>query len=193
MTVKSPNGHHCYFRTQEAIPDNIISTWPDVEIKSNGDCILCPPSRIGRHIYRRIGIIDEPFTLRNILSLPMAEVRDRRDFSFFRAPPRNDSIPQAKLYIGIISDIKSRLSVLELVQRYTEMANMGGYHIGCCPVHSDDRPSFRVAGNRCGCYRPDCKLYDKRALDIIEFHSRLFDLSYRDSIAILAGELGLIQ
>ena len=193
MTIKSPHGYHCYFRTQEAVPDNVVSIWPDVEIKHSGDCILCPPSRIKYHVYRRIGIVDEPFMLRSILSLPMVEAQDRENFSFFRVPPIDNTVSKAHLYMGVISDIKLRLSVLELARRYTEMIDQAGYHIGCCPAHNDRHPSFRVASGRAVCAVPGCRLYDPRALDQIELHSRLHGLNYHDSIAILAGELGLIQ
>lgn len=202
MTVKSPNGYHCYYRTEQAIPDNLKSKWPEVEVKANGDCILCPPSQIDRKWYHRIGIIKWPLLIPRAASIGLLEERDN-PFSFTCAndiepsQPREHSEPQGerseRLYIGVIRDIKERLSMLELAMRYTELRpSGGGCFIGLCPAHEDDKPSFRVAGNRCGCFRQDCRLYDKRGLDIVEFHSRLHRLECRESVAILAAEAGLI-
>lgn len=202
MTVKSPNGYHCYFRTQEAIPSNLKSKWPEVEVKASGDCILCPPSRIDLKWYHRIGIIRDPLVIPRAASIGLLEERER-PFSFTCANDiepilsKERSKPQGersdRLYRGVIRDIKERLSMLELAMKYSELQpSGGGCFIGLCPAHDDDKPSFRVAGNRCGCFRQDCRMYDKRGLDIIEFHSRLHQVDYRGSIAILAEGLGLI-
>jgi hypothetical protein len=223
MTIKSPHGYHCYYRTEQAIPSNLKSQWQDVEIKHSGDCILCPPSQIGRRWYHRIGIVEDPLVIPRAESIgfveqgPVAQWLEHDSYKvevpgsspggatddIFLFTCANDVSHKANaslkasgersLYKGIIQDIKERLSMLELAMRYTDMLPSGdGCFIGLCPAHEDTKPSFRVVGNRCGCFRQNCRLYDNRGLDIIEFHSRLFGLDCRGSIAELAEGLELI-
>jgi hypothetical protein len=197
-TVKSIRGYHCYYHTLEPI-SAITSKWEKVELFYGGRVILAEGSRIGTHIYKA-GILKRVLTLHSALSLPMVEERkpDNAEAFPFRAPhnnlPSNEtSLLKGGLYRGIIRDVKQQISTLELAQRYTILQDKGTYHLGRCPVHNDNHPSFRVAGGRATCAVPGCKLYDERALDVIELHSRINDLPYRDSIAILAKELGLIN
>lgn len=198
LTVKTPRGYHLYYDVTEPISQDIISTWPKVELFHNGGVVLCPPSQIDGIEYEYVdnGLMSNSvmLTISRADVLPMVEKRERTNgFSSFRVPSALDCPPKAKLYKGVITDIKQRLSCLDLASRYTDMQDRGTYHLGCCPGHDDAHPSFRVAGGRAVCAVQSCKLYDARALDVIELHSRLCGLSYRDSIAILAKELGLVE
>lgn len=50
------------------------------------------------------------------------------------------------------ADLKARVSLADLVGRYTKLAKRGSRLWGCCPIHADSTPSFKIEGERFRCF-----------------------------------------
>lgn len=197
MTVKSPNGWHCYFRTQAPITGRLISNWEGVEVKHNGDCILCPPSRIGLRWYQQVGLIKNPIMLRDATAISFLEYakgtrrgqegdtrRTRRDgdFSSYRAQSAS-----------ILSIIKVALPISVYVSQWLEgdLTKSGeGYWLTHCPFHDDHKPSFWIndAEGICNCFKPGCQA--EKPMDLLDLYQRLNCCTLREAIREMATELG---
>jgi hypothetical protein len=196
--VKTKRGRHVYFWCKES-PVGFYSDM--AEIKYHQPVLTCP-SEVKEHQYslwkeapiieidRIEDVIEGARKKRGVVCTPKA-IGAMANFSSLRVPD------DKQLYRGIIQDIKNRLPILTLASRYTQMSpssSDGRWYIGLCPAHDDSHPSFRVdaIAGRTNCFKPSCKLHDARGMDVLELHSRLHGLNYRESCLILASELELI-
>lgn len=197
FTVRTRRGYHCYFwcynevRTQLAALNN-------VDVKSNGGYVVGAGSVVDGHRYEIVNPGASILFVNDISEvLPQCEIQSGTPHPI-RVPMDTGHgaaiTPSSKLYRGVIADIKRSLPLLSLVERYTPMRPSGdGCYIGSCPAHEDRHPSFRVVRDRCSCFVSGCKLHDDRAMDSLEFYSRLHGITYRESCLILATELGLLR
>ncbi len=196
--VQTRRGYHLYFKVKNPVRTKIKAI-KGVDIKANG-YVLVPPSIVRHYKYEivnnseimQIDELDEIIKCTETFCTPIECVDTLEE-----TPPQiGVQKERCQLYHGVIADIKSNLSVLDLANQYTDMKQSGyDAYIGRCPhySHLDKNPSFRVLSNRASCFKSSCILYDDRAMDVIELYSRLHSLNNRDAISTLAKELGLIQ
>ncbi len=197
--VRTKRGYHLYFKVKNPVKTKIKAI-EGVDIKANGGYILVPPSIVKHYEYKvmnnsEIMQIDE---LSDIIKCGgtmgtriVCGVSSGVALHQIRVPSL-----KCHLYRGVIADIKSHLSVLDLASQYTDMKQSGyDAYIGRCPhdSHPDKNPSFRVLSGRANCFKPSCILHDDRAMDVIELYGRIHGLNGRDAISALARKLGLIQ
>jgi len=86
-----------------------------------------------------------------------------------------------------VEEIKSRLSIVELIGRYVALKPSGQRFKGRCPFHPDDTPSFLVSPDKglwhCfGCHAGG---------DAIGFLMKIERLSFPEALTRLAQELGI--
>jgi len=214
--VQTRRGYHLYFKVKNPVRTKIKAI-KGVDIKANGGYVLVPPSVVKHCEYKvingikvvqtsyyeyeavnnneimQIGELDEIIKCTETLGTHIKQkVSSKGAIHAIRVPK-----VRCRLYHGIIADIKSNLSVLDLANQYNANMKQSGNdaYIGRCPhySHPDKNPSFRVVNDRANCFKPSCILHDDRAMDVIELYSRLHGLNNRDAISTLAKELGLIQ
>ncbi len=197
--VRTKRGYHLYFKVKNPV-ETKIKAIEGVDIKANGGYVLVPPSVIGVCKYEvmndadimQIEDLSEVIEYSKALGTPISVCVSSKGAIHNIAPPKE----RCQIYHGVITDIKSNLSVLDLANQYTNMKQSGyDAYIGRCPHynHPDKNPSFRVVNDRASCFKPSCALHDSRAMDVIELYGRLHDLHGRSAISTLAKELGLIQ
>lgn len=83
-----------------------------------------------------------------------------------------------------IRAIKDRLSIADLVRRYTDLRQHGARFMAPCPFHQETKPSFYVDEARGTFYCFGCQA----AGDLIEFYMRINGLDFREAINQLAAE-----
>ncbi len=86
-----------------------------------------------------------------------------------------------------ISQLKSKLSIVDVVQAYVPLERRGGNWWGCCPFHREKTPSFSVSETggfyHCfGCHESG---------DMIKFVSQMESIEFYDSVKILAEKAKL--
>lgn len=86
-----------------------------------------------------------------------------------------------------IQAIKSRLSLLEIAGRYINLRPNGTRFIAPCPFHQETKPSFYISEDKGTFYCFGCQASG----DIIEFHSRINGIDFRESVSQLAEEAGI--
>ena len=81
-----------------------------------------------------------------------------------------------------IADLKARVDILEVVARHVKLQGRGSEQWGCCPFHSDRRPSFKVDPDR---QQFHCFGCDARG-DVVDFVARIEHLDFKEAIARVA-------
>ncbi len=194
--VRTKRGYHLYFRMKNAV-ETKIKPVNGIDIKANG-YVLVPPSIVGSHRYEVVngtGIMEVDDLSEVVLGIKAMGTPIRCNGSI-TSPDISVPVLNHRLYHGVIADIKTHLSVLDLASQYTDMEQTGlDAYMGLCPhsTHADSKPSFRVVAGRANCFKQDCALHDPRALDVIELYGRIHSLSGREAIFALARELRLVQ
>ncbi len=87
----------------------------------------------------------------------------------------------------IIESIKTRLDLLDLVQRYIDLRQSGTRWMGVCPFHQETKPSFSVNPERGLFYCFGCQASG----DIIDFYCRINGLEFVEGVKELAREAGV--
>lgn len=86
-----------------------------------------------------------------------------------------------------IQAIKSRLSLLDIARRYIDLRPNGTRFLAPCPFHQETKPSFYISEDKGTFYCFGCQASG----DLIEFHSRINGLDFRESVSQLAEEAGI--
>ncbi len=87
-----------------------------------------------------------------------------------------------------LDDIRSRISIVELVGQSVNLKRTGKYFEGLCPFHDDRRPSFRLSETT-GRYK--CWACGEHG-DIFTWVMKTQNLTFRESVEILAQRAGVI-
>lgn len=86
-----------------------------------------------------------------------------------------------------VADIKSRLSIDQLVGQYVQLQKKGRNFIGLCPFHHDSRPSFVVSPDKGICYCFPCQ----KGGDIFSFYQLVENVDFRQALKDLAEKTGV--
>lgn len=87
----------------------------------------------------------------------------------------------------IVSDIKSRLSIEDVVAQYVQLKQAGKNFKGLCPFHQEKTPSFMVSPEKQLAYCFGCH----KGGDMIAFVEEVEGIEFKDAIEILADKCGL--
>jgi len=86
-----------------------------------------------------------------------------------------------------IEDIKNRLDIIEVVQRYVKLKRVGKYFSGFCPFHKETKPSFYVS--------PEMQIFKcfgcGNGGDVIKFLMQIENLTYPQVLEKIKEEYGL--
>lgn len=86
-----------------------------------------------------------------------------------------------------VEEIKSRLSIEELVGRYVDLKRSGGSYKGLCPFHQEKTPSFYVTPARGSFHCFGC---DKGG-DVFSFLMEIEHLAFPEALSRLADQAGV--
>ena len=86
-----------------------------------------------------------------------------------------------------VAEIKSRLSLEDIVGRYVQLKTVGGRLMGPCPFHQETRASFSVTPDQGFYYCFGCQASG----DIIEFFKNINGLDFNEAVTQLAAEAGV--
>jgi DNA primase len=87
----------------------------------------------------------------------------------------------------LYSELKSRLSILDLVSQYLKLKRVGKNYVGLCPFHSERTPSFTVSPDK-GIFKCfGCGV----AGDVITFYMKIKGLDFKQAILDLAERCGI--
>lgn len=89
--------------------------------------------------------------------------------------------------MSIFEFVKSKISILELVQEYVRLKRAGGYHKGSCPFHSETDASFTVSPDKGIFYCFGCH----SGGDIIAFTAKAESLSQLEAAQFLVDKFNL--
>ena len=92
-----------------------------------------------------------------------------------------------KISQNVIEDIKSRISIVELVSRYLTLNKKGDRYWGLCPFHDEKTPSFSVLPDK-GFYH--CFGCGKSG-SLFDFFMEMEHLNFPESIKILGESVGI--
>jgi DNA primase len=89
--------------------------------------------------------------------------------------------------INAIEEIKSRLSIVDVIGKYLELRPAGNRFVGVCPFHAETKPSFSV--------NPELGFYHcfgcQVSGDLIDFYCRINGLDFKEGLESLAREAGI--
>ncbi len=87
----------------------------------------------------------------------------------------------------IVSDIKDRLDITDVVSQYVQLKRAGHNFKGLCPFHSEKTPSFVVSPEKQICHCFGCN----KGGDIFGFVQEVEAVTFAEAIKILADRAGL--
>lgn len=85
-------------------------------------------------------------------------------------------------------EIKNRINILDIVKRYVELRRAGNRWVAPCPFHQETKPSFSVNEEEGFFYCFGCQA----AGDVFDFYSRINGLDFKETLAHLAEEAGVV-
>lgn len=89
--------------------------------------------------------------------------------------------------MSVTDEIRSKLNIIDFISEYIHLEKKGKEYRGLCPFHNEKTPSFYVS--------EDKQLYHcfgcQKGGDVIKFLCDYENISYPESIEILANRLGL--
>jgi DNA primase len=86
-----------------------------------------------------------------------------------------------------VDEIKSRLSIEELVSSYVQLKKAGRSYKGLCPFHSEKTPSFVVSSEKQICHCFGCN----KGGDIFTFIQEVEGISFPEALRLLADRVGV--
>ncbi len=89
--------------------------------------------------------------------------------------------------MDIVEEIKSRLSIEEVVGPYVQMKKSGRNFKACCPFHSEKTPSFIISPDKGMAYCFGCR----KGGDLFAFTQEVEGVDFTESIRILAEKAGI--
>ena len=93
----------------------------------------------------------------------------------------------ASSFEEVISLIKDRLDIVDVVSRYVDLIKSGANYWGLCPFHNDKKPSMSVSPSK-GIYK--CFSCGAGG-DALNFLVKIQNREYKDVIFELADEFGI--
>ncbi len=87
----------------------------------------------------------------------------------------------------IVSDIKSRINIEDIVSQYVQLKRAGKNYKGLCPFHNEKTPSFMVSPEKQLAYCFGCH----KGGDAIAFIEEVEGVEFKDAVNILADKCGL--
>lgn len=87
----------------------------------------------------------------------------------------------------IVSEIKSRLSIEDVVSQYVQLKQAGKNFKGLCPFHQEKTPSFMVSPEKQLAYCFGCH----KGGDIIAFVEEVEGVEFKEAVEILADKCGI--
>lgn len=87
-----------------------------------------------------------------------------------------------------IRAIKERVNLVDIVRRYVDLKPNGARFVAPCPFHQETKPSFSVSPEKGFYYCFGCQASG----DLIDFFGRINGLDFRESVAQLAEEAGIV-
>ena len=89
--------------------------------------------------------------------------------------------------IDVVSEIKSRLNIEDIVSHYVQLKRAGRNFKGLCPFHHEKTPSFMVSPDKQIAYCFGCH----KGGDIFKFIQEAEGVEFKDAIKILAERAGI--
>lgn len=86
-----------------------------------------------------------------------------------------------------VAQIKARLNIVDVVQRYVQLKRNGHRWVAPCPFHHETKPSFSVNEEEGFFYCFGCQ----EKGDLITFYSKINGLEFKDALEQLAAEAGV--
>jgi hypothetical protein len=197
--VRTGRGVHVYLFLEE--PARTLH-FPGIDIKAEGGYVLAPPSIHPSGIQYQV-LNDAPIARVHSLAevLPADLLEDPNNHAGQNYPDLQMVRIQVRARINadpwtvanvdqpdLLSQIKNRISILDLIGGEIEKTG-DHWFVARCPFHDDHNPSFWIDTQRglCGCYA-GCNQGGK-AMDVVNYWSRLRSISNTRAIYELAGLL----
>lgn len=87
-----------------------------------------------------------------------------------------------------VSEVKSRLNVVDFIGEYVRLTKAGSSFKGLCPFHNEKTPSFVVSEDRQSWHCFGCQ----KGGDIITFLMDIEGLEFREALKMLADRAGIV-
>lgn len=87
-----------------------------------------------------------------------------------------------------IEDIKSRISIIDVVSNYIRLEKSGKQYKARCPFHNEKSPSFYVSTERNSYHCFGCNASG----DIFKFLEKIENIEFKDALKILADRAGVV-
>ena len=95
-----------------------------------------------------------------------------------------DSVTINELPSWDIQEIKSRVSILDLLPNAVPSSRDGRWYVVLCPFHDDQNPSFWIDTERGIC---ECRTCNIKTMDVINLYARLNNLTNDEAIKSLGN------